>query len=279
MRRPLFLAMPPWIRRVTSPTSRSSSRPESPAPPPDGHILLAAFLRRSRLGRRARARAPLITISLALATLPFGLALGLLVALLKRSDSAILRGDRHRLHHRVPRPARAAHALHRLFRPPDRPAEGLEGRRLPSNLEMPAFVAGMIALGLVLARVLLARSGSARSTRSRRASARAPSRSASPRPSPSASSCFPQLMRVALPGLGNNWMVLLKETSLDLRHRAARPDVLDRAGQRGDQGAVPVLRRGLPHLPLLLARLGLRASNCSSGAPIAASPSDREAAR
>jgi polar amino acid transport system permease protein len=25
---------------------------------------------------------------------------------------------------------------------------------------------------------------------------------------------FPQLIRVALPGLGNNWMVLLKETSL-----------------------------------------------------------------
>jgi len=155
----------------------------------------------------------LITISLALATLPFGLTLGLVVALAQ--------------HSRRPWPSRLATAYATVFRGiPELltlylvafglqryfqkawAALGLEG-----TPELPPFVTAMIALGVVLAafssEVWLGalnaipkgqiEAGKAVGLNSKRIFALI---------------VFPQLVRIALPGLGNNWMVLLKDTSL-----------------------------------------------------------------
>ena len=74
------------------------------------------------------ARGALITIGLALATLPFGLALGLLVALLKRSDSSILRGI-GTVYMTVFRGLPELLTLYIVyFGTAARPAEGVEGR-------------------------------------------------------------------------------------------------------------------------------------------------------
>jgi polar amino acid transport system permease protein len=78
---------------------------------------------------------------------------------------------------------------------------------------MPAFVAGMIALGLVLAafssEVWIGALNAIHKGQREGAYALGLNKSQTFR-----LVVFPQLMRVALPGLGNNWMVLLKETSL-----------------------------------------------------------------
>ena len=89
---------------------------------------------------------------------------------------------------------------------------------------------------------------------------------------------FPQLLRVALPGLGNNWMVLLKETSLV--SVIALPDLMFWTGRANVVTKEPFLFFGVAclHLSLLLARLRLRHRHCSSVAPIAASPSAGSAA-
>jgi polar amino acid transport system permease protein len=155
----------------------------------------------------------LITISLALATLPFGLALGLAMALLKRSSSAILRAAAT-VYTTVFRGVPELLTLYIVY-------FGLQlgmqkawkGLGFTSNFEMPAFVAGMMALGLVLAafscEVWIGAMSSIPKGQHEGAQALGLSRGQTFR-----LVILPQLMRVALPGLGNNWMVLLKETSL-----------------------------------------------------------------
>ena len=82
-----------------------------------------------------------------------------------------------------------------------------------SNLEMPAFVAGMMALGLVLAafssEVWVGALNAIPKGQREGAQALGLTRGMTFR-----LVVLPQLIRLALPGLGNNWMVLLKETSL-----------------------------------------------------------------
>ncbi len=91
-----------------------------------------------------------ITISLAVCTLPFGLALGLVIALMSRSRSRLARGFATvytTVFRGVPE---LADPLHHLFRPDARCAAGADGAR-PAELAHAPFLAGMIALGIVLA--------------------------------------------------------------------------------------------------------------------------------
>jgi polar amino acid transport system permease protein len=82
-----------------------------------------------------------------------------------------------------------------------------------SGFSIPPFVAGMVALGMVLAafssEVWVGALNSIQKGQREAASALGLSKAQAFR-----LVVFPQLIRVALPGLGNNWMVLLKETSL-----------------------------------------------------------------
>ena len=148
-----------------------------------------------------------LTIRLALATLPFGLVLGLALALMRDSGRTALR---------VP-----SNVFTTVFR-------GLPElltlllvyfggqmllARIFGEVEVSAFIAGLVALGLVFAayasEVFLGalrgvgrgqyEAGQALGLRS---------------PTVFRLVILPQLIRLALPGLANLWLVLLKETSL-----------------------------------------------------------------
>lgn len=162
---------------------------------------------------RALAAGTFVTLTLALATLPVGLILGLVVALMARS--------------RGPRARAVATVFTTVFR-------GLPelltllivyygGQILIQRLlgmlgydgQVPvnAFLAGVIALGLVLAafssEVWLGALNTIPKGQGEAASALGLSRWLSFR-----LVIFPQLMKAALPGLSNNWLTLLKDTSL-----------------------------------------------------------------
>ena len=154
-----------------------------------------------------------ITIALAVTTLPFGLALGLAVAMAQRSKRRWLRT--------------AATAFTTIFRAlPELLTLYLvyfgltmglqrlwQALAFDSSIEMPPFAAGVIALGLVVAAFSSEVWVGALNAvpPGQREAARALGLTSL--------WCFrlvelPQLWRVALPGIGNSWMVLLKDTSL-----------------------------------------------------------------
>lgn len=147
------------------------------------------------------------TISVALATLPFGLALGLIIALWKRSDSVMLRALAT-IYTTVFRGVPELLTLYIIY-------FGIQVlvQQIWTGFSIPPFVAGMVALGLVLAafssEVWVGALNSIQKGQREAASALGLSKAQAFR-----LVVFPQLIRVALPGLGNNWMVLLKETSL-----------------------------------------------------------------
>ncbi|CAD5300333.1 Amino acid ABC transporter membrane protein 1, PAAT family [Bosea sp. 62] len=147
------------------------------------------------------------TISVALATLPFGLALGLIIALWKRSDSMLLR-SLATIYTTVFRGVPELLTLYIIY-------FGIQVlvQKAWSGFSIPPFVAGMVALGMVLAafssEVWVGALNSIQKGQREAASALGLSKAQAFR-----LVVFPQLIRVALPGLGNNWMVLLKETSL-----------------------------------------------------------------
>ena len=149
----------------------------------------------------------LVTAALALATVPFGFTGGLVLAVLRRSRFRLVR--------------MVCEAYTTFFRGiPDLLALfivyfGLQALldRLGTGVQLNAFVAGVIALSIVMA----AYSGevwlSALQTVAPGQIEAARSLGLHPR------QVFrlitvPQLLRVALPGLGNVWSVLLKDTSL-----------------------------------------------------------------
>jgi polar amino acid transport system permease protein len=154
-----------------------------------------------------------MTIGIALTTLPFGLALGLGVALAKDSQSAWLRsaGEAYTT---VFRGLPELLTLLLIYYGSQILTQHLaDTTGLPVAVNVSPFTAGVIGLSLVFgaysSEVLLAalrgvERGQIEAARSfgmspglvfRRVTA-------------------PQMLRIALPGLGNNWLVLLKDTSL-----------------------------------------------------------------
>lgn len=155
----------------------------------------------------------LVTISIALATLPFGLAFGLVIALMKRSESALLRSAAT-LYTTVFRGVPELLTLYIVYFGVQIALQKLwVTLGLPGQFSMSPFVAGMVALGVVLAafcsEVWVGALNSIQKGQREAAAALGLTRAQAFR-----LVVLPQLFRVALPGLGNNWMVLLKETSL-----------------------------------------------------------------
>lgn len=153
-----------------------------------------------------------ITVSLAVATLPFGLALGFVVALARRSKrwwandlaaafTTIFRGLPELLTLFLIYYGGAA-LVQALFR-----ALGL------GYVEVSPFIAGMIALGFVFAAFAAEVFSSAfkgiPNGQDEGAAALGLSRARTMR-----LVIFPQLVRLALPGLANLWLILLKDTAL-----------------------------------------------------------------
>ncbi|MCX7340116.1 MAG: ABC transporter permease subunit [Hyphomicrobiales bacterium] len=153
-----------------------------------------------------------VTISIALATLPFGLALGLLIALMSRSDKAIVRWFAT-VYTTVFRGVPELLTLYIIYFGVQIVIQRLlEGIGI-KGFSIPPFVAGMVALGIVLAafssEVWVGALNSIQKGQREAGAALGLGKAQVFR-----LIVFPQLIRVALPGLGNNWMVLLKETSL-----------------------------------------------------------------
>jgi polar amino acid transport system permease protein len=155
----------------------------------------------------------LVTISVALATLPFGLALGLLIALASRSKSKWISGFAT-IYTTVFRGVPELLTLYIIYFGGQILIQKIwSGLGFSGALSISPFLAGMVALGLVLAafssEVWVGALNSIHAGQREGAAALGLTRMQAFR-----LVIFPQLMRVALPGLGNNWMVLIKETSL-----------------------------------------------------------------
>jgi polar amino acid transport system permease protein len=153
-----------------------------------------------------------LTLLLALCTLPVGLAIGLAVALAKDSRSLVLRG----LGNVYTTVFRALPELLTILiiyyggQIMIREAAGALG--FPA-FEVNGFVAGLVSLGLVLgafsSEVLLGALRAVPKGQREGSYALGLGRYRTFR-----HVIVPQLLRIALPGLGNNWLALLKETSL-----------------------------------------------------------------
>ncbi len=155
----------------------------------------------------------LITFTLALATLPFGLGLGLIVALMARSSSWLARTFAT-VYTTFFRGVPELLTLYIIaFGLPIALKHVMSLMGVRANIDLPAFVAGMIALGLVVgafsSEVWNGALNSVSKGQREAAAALGLHKAQAFR-----LVVFPQLLRVALPGIGNNWMVLLKETSL-----------------------------------------------------------------
>lgn len=169
----------------------------------------------------------LVTMGLALATLPFGLVLGFFLALAKQSGEPSLR--------------MAAEIYTTIFRGLPELLTlflvyfGLQiGVRqimtilgFESGFEINSFVAGMIALGVVFSafasEVFISAFKAIPQGQYEGGDALGLRRSQT-----MIKIILPQLIRIALPGLGNLWMILLKETALV--SVIGLPDILRQAG-------------------------------------------------
>ncbi len=169
----------------------------------------------------------LVTMGLALATLPFGLILGFFLALAKQSDEWPLR--------------MAAEIYTTIFRGLPELLTlflvyfGLQigVRQLVTALgyesafEINSFIAGMIALGVVFSafasEVFVSAFKAIPQGQYEGGDALGLRRSQT-----MLKIILPQLIRIALPGLGNLWMILLKETALV--SVIGLPDILRQAG-------------------------------------------------
>ncbi len=154
-----------------------------------------------------------LTIRLAVATLPFGLLLGLLVALAKRSHIRALRvvGNAYTTVFRGLPELLTIFIVY--FGGQILLQRIVEFVSPGSSVEVSGFVSGMIALGVVFSayssEVFL---GAFRSISRGQWEA---SRSLGLRPLATMRLVIlPQLVRLALPGLANLWLILLKDTSL-----------------------------------------------------------------
>jgi polar amino acid transport system permease protein len=154
----------------------------------------------------------LLTVSLALATLPIGLALGFLVALAKRSQSLALRAIGETFS-TVFRGLPELLTLFIIYFGGQILMQAILRLFTDTTIEANSFVAGMIALGFVFAayasEVFAAAFNGIPKGQWEGAAAIGLHRLQTMR-----LVIMPQLLRLALPGLANLWLVLLKETSL-----------------------------------------------------------------
>jgi polar amino acid transport system permease protein len=154
----------------------------------------------------------LLTISLALATLPIGLTIGFLVALAKRSNSLILRGFGEAFS-TVFRGLPELLTLFLIFFGGQILLQAVVRQFSDQPIQANSFIAGMIALGFVFAayasEVFTAAFNGIQHGQWEGAAAIGLRRLQTMR-----LVIFPQLIRLALPGLANLWLVLLKDTSL-----------------------------------------------------------------
>jgi polar amino acid transport system permease protein len=154
-----------------------------------------------------------LTLALAVCTLPFGLAIGLAVALAKDSRSWIARliGNVYTtLFRSLPE---LLTILIIYFGGQILLRSVLLGLGVETQFEINGFLAGLFALGVVLgafsSEVWLGALRGVPKGQREAAFALGLTRSQA-----FVNVVFPQLLRLALPGLGNNWMALLKDTSL-----------------------------------------------------------------
>lgn len=153
-----------------------------------------------------------VTFSLALATLPLGLILGLGLALAKRSADPALALSAN-IYTTLFRGLPELLTLFLVYYGGQNLLNSVSGALGFGNLEISSFLAGMVALGFVFAayssEVFLSafqaipagqwEGGRALGLRERRIFRLV---------------VFPQLLRISLPGLSNVWLNLLKDTSL-----------------------------------------------------------------
>jgi polar amino acid transport system permease protein len=153
-----------------------------------------------------------LTIRLAVATLPFGLALGFAIALARRSENRLLRG----IGQAFTTIFRGLPELLTLFIVYYGGQMALQWAvRLVADIdvEVSPFVAGMTALGMVFAafasEIFLGAFRGIGHGQFEAAEALGLRRTATMR-----LVILPQLIRLALPGLANLWLILLKDTAL-----------------------------------------------------------------
>lgn len=153
-----------------------------------------------------------LTIVLAIATLPFGITLGFLVALARRSQRWWLR-DGASIFTTVFRGLPELLTLFLVYYGGSLLLQRLAGLFTDTYVEVSAFVAGVIALGLVFAafssEVFTSAFKGIPEGQHEGAQALGLRRGTTMR-----LVILPQLIRLALPGLSNLWLILLKDTSL-----------------------------------------------------------------
>lgn len=155
----------------------------------------------------------LVTVTLALATLPLGLAVGFLVALGKRSQEPTLRLAAN-IYTTIFRGLPELLTLFLVFYGAQIGLQQLVRLFNPdAAIEINAFVAGMVALGVVFSsyasEVFLAAFRAIPQGQYEGSYAVGLSRLHAMR-----LVILPQLIRLALPGLSNLWLILLKDTAL-----------------------------------------------------------------
>jgi len=153
-----------------------------------------------------------VTVTLALATLPGGLVAGLLIALGQISSERLLRRAA-RIYTTVFRGLPELLTIFIVYYGGQMALQALWGMFFDSYFEVNPFVAGMIALGLVFSayssEVFLSAFRGIPSGQWEGAAALGLSRWKTFR-----LVILPQLIRLSIGGLGNLWLILLKETSL-----------------------------------------------------------------
>lgn len=153
-----------------------------------------------------------LTIRLAVATLPFGLVLGFLIALAKNSEEKSLRAAAN-IYTTIFRGVPELLTLFIVYYGGQIAIQAFVGLFTDTYIEVSGFVAGLIALGLVFSafasEVFLSALRGIPAGQYEAAAALGLSRFAAMR-----HVVLPQLIRLALPGLSNLWLVLLKDTAL-----------------------------------------------------------------
>lgn len=154
----------------------------------------------------------LVTTTLALSTLPFGLAAGLGLAFAKRSDDWTLRASAD-IYTTIFRGLPELLTLFLVFYGGQALINTLTDAAGLPQLALSAFVAGMLAIGFVFAayssEVFLSALRAIPVGQEEAGRALGLSRFQIVR-----TIVFPQLLRIALPGLSNVWLNLLKDTAL-----------------------------------------------------------------